>query len=105
MDAEARFRQRLRQLIRQRYQSLDRFYLETDFSKGHLSDILRGKGSPSVATLVRLAKALEVEVRDFFVYPERSPRDEAMDLLSAAKPDRVRQVLRLLADDRSPRRG
>jgi hypothetical protein len=28
------------------YGSLDRFYLETDFSKGHLSQILRGQRSP-----------------------------------------------------------
>jgi hypothetical protein len=30
----------------QKYGSLDRFYLETDFSKAHLSQILRGKRSP-----------------------------------------------------------
>ena len=48
MDLEGLFRRRLKQLIEQRYRSLDRFYLETDFSKGHLSEILRGKGSPTV---------------------------------------------------------
>jgi transcriptional regulator with XRE-family HTH domain len=40
--------------------SLHRFYLETDFSKGHLSQILRGKRSPSLCTIVRLARALDV---------------------------------------------
>ena len=52
--------------MREKYGSLDRFYLETDFSKGHLSNILSGRGSPTLTTMVKLAKALEVEVLDFF---------------------------------------
>jgi transcriptional regulator with XRE-family HTH domain len=65
-NEEALFRRRLRELVIEKYGSLDRFYLETDFSKGHLSQILRGKRSPSLATIVKLAKALQVEVADFF---------------------------------------
>jgi transcriptional regulator with XRE-family HTH domain len=99
VDLEGLFRRRLKQLIEQKYRSLDRFYLETDFSKGHLSEILRGKGSPTVATLTKLAKALDVEVREFFTFPERSIRDRAIDLLEHAKPDRVRRVLRVLSGD------
>lgn len=64
--ARSLFRRRLRELVIQKYGSLDRFYLETDFSKGHLSQILRGKRSPSLATIVKLAKALDVQVADFF---------------------------------------
>jgi len=63
---EAQFRKRLRELVREKYGSLDRFYLETNFSKGHLSQILRGQRSPSLATIVKLARALDVEVADFF---------------------------------------
>ena len=66
MGVEADLRRRLRQLVLEKYGSLDRFYLETGFSKGHLSQILRGQRSPSVTTLVKLARALEVEVPDFF---------------------------------------
>ena len=66
MDEEVRFRRRLRELVIQKYGSLDRFYLETDFSKGHLSQILHGKRSPSLSTIVRLAKALDVRVADLF---------------------------------------
>jgi len=66
VDEEARFRQRLRQLVISKYGSLDRFYLETDFSKGHLSQILNGKRSPSLTTIVRLGKILDIEVVDFF---------------------------------------
>jgi transcriptional regulator with XRE-family HTH domain len=65
-DEEALFRRRLRQLVVEKYGSLARFYLETDFSKGHLSQILRGKRSPSLTTMVRLARALGVKVGDFF---------------------------------------
>lgn len=100
MGPEALFRRRLRQLIRLKYPSVDRFYLETRISKGHLSEILRGKGSPSVATLVRIARALEVEVTDLFVFPEYSDRHRAIEALQAASPDAVRRVLRLLEDER-----
>jgi transcriptional regulator with XRE-family HTH domain len=60
------FQQRLRQLILDRFGSLTAFYRETGFSKGHLSQILRGKRTPSLATMIRLARTLGVEVGDFF---------------------------------------
>jgi len=97
MDAAALFRRRVRKLILAKYRSLDRFYLETDFSKGHLSEILRGKGSPTVDTLIKLAKALEVEVCDFFIFPETSDRNRAIELLRSATPDRIRKLLRELS--------
>jgi hypothetical protein len=46
MGLEARFRQRLRQLVTEKFGSLDRFYLETGVSKGHVSQIIRGSGAP-----------------------------------------------------------
>jgi transcriptional regulator with XRE-family HTH domain len=66
VDEEALFRRRLRQIVIEKYGSLDRFYLETDFSKGHLSQILRGKRSPSLATIAKLAKVLGVRIADLF---------------------------------------
>lgn len=69
MGVEAQFQRRLRQLVVERYGSLDRFYLETDFSKGHLSQILRGQRSPSLRTMAKLATLLGVEVIDFFKPP------------------------------------
>jgi transcriptional regulator with XRE-family HTH domain len=66
VDEEALFRRRLRQIVLEKYGSLYRFYLETDFSKGHLSQILRRKRSPSVAILCKLAKVLDVQVADLF---------------------------------------
>jgi transcriptional regulator with XRE-family HTH domain len=99
VDLEGLFRRRLKQLIRRKYRSLDRFYLETDFSKGHLSEILRGKGSPTVSTLTKLAKALDVEVNELFVFPERGLRDRAIELVHVAKPELVRRVIQLLTEE------
>ena len=97
MNVAAQFRKRLRQLIGEKYRSLDQFYLETDFSKGHLSEILRGKGSPSVDTLIKLAKSLDVDVSDFFVFPERSDRDRVIELLRSASSDQIRRALEELS--------
>jgi transcriptional regulator with XRE-family HTH domain len=94
MDVAVLFRRRLRKLILSKYRSLDRFYLETDFSKGHISEILRGKGSPSVNTLIRLADVLDAEVCDFFIFPERCERDQAVELLKKASPEVIKRVLR-----------
>lgn len=69
LDEEDLFRKRLRDFVVAKFGSLDRFHLETDFSKGHLSQILRGKRSPSLATIVKLARALEVSVAEFFITP------------------------------------
>ena len=99
MDVATLFRRRLKNLIRAKYQSLDRFYLETDFSKGHLSEILRGKGSPSVTTLIKLADALNLEVCDFFIFPERSTRLRAIELLRSAPPDTIRRIIRELSKE------
>lgn len=74
MGLESRFRKRLRQLVTERFGSLDRFYLETGFSKGHLSQIIRGDRSPSLATVERLAKALEVDPMELFRPPIRGTR-------------------------------
>lgn len=83
MDVAILFRRRVRKLILSKYRSLDRLYLETDFSKGHISEILRGKGSPSVKTLIRLAKVLDVEVCDFFVFPKEANATERLSFCAA----------------------
>ena len=62
----------------------DRCHLETDFSKGHLSEILRGKNSPSVDTPIRLAKVFDCEVNDLFIFLERSARDRVLVFVCAA---------------------
>jgi hypothetical protein len=65
MDGEARSRYRPRRLVKQKYGSLDRFYMETDFSKGHLSRILRGTSSPTISTVEKSA-SLGLQLEDLF---------------------------------------
>jgi hypothetical protein len=43
-------------------------------------------GSPSVNTLIKLADALKVEIRDLITFPEENERDRVMELLRAATP-------------------
>jgi transcriptional regulator with XRE-family HTH domain len=93
MGVAALFRRRLRKLILAKYRSLDRFYLETDFSKGHVSEILRGKGSPTVNMLIKLAEALDVEVCDFFIFAEQNDRARAVELIRNASPETIRRIL------------
>ncbi len=47
--------------------------LRADLTKSTLSKIEKGQVSPPIATLVRIAKALEVGLTDFFAEPEASP--------------------------------
>lgn len=92
LSKSALFRRRVRKLILLKYGSLDRFYLDTAFSKEHFSEMLRGS-SCSLNTLTKLANALDVEVRDFFVFPEITERDRAIKLLRTATPEMLRRVI------------
>jgi hypothetical protein len=69
MPCGRRARRRLRHLILSKYRLLDRFYLETHFSRGHVSEILRGKDSQSISALIKPVAALNVEVCDLFIFP------------------------------------
>ena len=78
--------------------SLDRFYLEHDFSKGHLSHILRGTRNPSTLTLHKLADMLGVELVDFFIFPEQDKRHQIMALLADCSEETLDAVLRHLLE-------
>ena len=98
MDTLALFRKRFGQLLLERYPSLDRFYLEHDFSKGHLSHILRGTRNPSTLTLHKLADMLGVELVDFFIFPEQDKRHQIMGLLADCSEETLDAVLRHLLE-------
>jgi transcriptional regulator with XRE-family HTH domain len=57
-----------------------------------MSDILRGKGSPTIPTLEKIAGALELEVRDLFLFPQRSLRDRACELMRKADDNAIRAL-------------
>jgi transcriptional regulator with XRE-family HTH domain len=64
MDIGNRLSKRLKGLIRERRTTAEKLAYESGVSKGNLSDILRGKRSPTLRTLDKIAKNLGVEVRD-----------------------------------------
>jgi hypothetical protein len=66
---------------------------------GHLSEILPRQGSSSVnnQNCHRVAKALDVEPCDFFVFPETSERDRVIALLTASTGKRFSKLLRVLS--------
>lgn len=105
MDTLTLFRERFGQLLFARYPSLDRFYLEHAFSKGHLSHILHGRQSPSVVTLHRLAGMLGVELVDFFIFPEKDTRHQIMTLLNDCSEETLEEVLHHLQEKSKPRKG
>ena len=93
MDALTSFRERFGQLFFKRYPSLDRFYLEQEFSKGHLSNILRGVRNPSILTLHKLADMLGIELVDFFIFPGKDKRHQVMALLSDCSEEMLDELL------------
>lgn len=65
MDALHRYvAARIRALARQRGWSGNQLADFATVGRGYLSDILAGKKSPTVRTLAKLARALDVEARD-----------------------------------------
>ena len=48
---------------------------------------------------LKSAEALDLEVCDFFIFPERSERLQTMDLLRTATPESNRRILRELSKE------
>ena len=46
-----------------------------------------------MAKLIKLAEALDLELCEFFIFPERSERMRAMDLLREADLNTMRRIL------------
>ena len=66
MKAGRRVADRIRTLIKKRNTTAEKVAFEAEISKSYLSAILRGKKSPTVRTLEKIARTLEVQVRDLF---------------------------------------
>lgn len=63
-ETHRRFIARIRALMRQRRWSANKLADFAVVGRGYLSDVLAGKKSPTLRTMVKLARALEVDVRD-----------------------------------------
>lgn len=62
--ARERFARNLRELRAARGFSQEQFAIHADISRGYYGNIERGKHSPSLTTVVRLARALNVSVQE-----------------------------------------
>lgn len=58
--------ERIRELNEQKGWSANKLADFSDVGRGFLSDVLARRKSPSVRTLIKIAKALEVPVKDLF---------------------------------------
>jgi transcriptional regulator with XRE-family HTH domain len=91
-SAEAFVGERLRQLRGERGLTLDVLAAATDFTKSYISKIENGRKVPPIASLARIARALQTDVGAFFRSgPEESPSSERLSIVRAG--DR-RQVVR-----------
>ena len=70
--------------------------MENEFSKGHLSHILRGTQNPSTLTLHKLAGMFNVELVDFFIFPDKDKRHQIMALLPDCSEEMLDTLLRRL---------
>jgi transcriptional regulator with XRE-family HTH domain len=86
--------QRIRQLRSERQLTAERLAFESELSsKGFLSDIEKGRASPSLRTLQVIADYLEVLLVDLFTFPERSEREALIDRSRWLAPGTIRKLL------------
>lgn len=67
-------------------------------SKGYLSRIESGQRLPSLAVMERLARVLQVEVRDLLLFPETSSMAMAMELMRQAGETGARSVIDFIGE-------
>jgi transcriptional regulator with XRE-family HTH domain len=63
---EIKLAQKIRRLRLEKTITLDRLARKTGFTKGYLSKLENAKKNPPIATLSKIAKALGIEITDFF---------------------------------------
>ena len=85
--------QRIIFLRREKGLTQEKLAWASGITKATMSRIEAGKRYPSPKSLVSIAAALEVEVRDLFVVPSRSKVDKAMEALRL-EPKLASRVLR-----------
>lgn len=67
-------------------------------SKGYLSRIESGQRLPSLAVMERLARSLQVEIRDLLLFPETSSMAMAMELMRQAGETGARSVIDFIGE-------
>ncbi len=86
----ARVGQRIRMLRKAAEFTFDAFVEETGVGRGYLSELERGLVVPTIGTLARVARALELTIADLVV--GESDREKLFDELREAPPAIVREL-------------
>ena len=96
---------RIRQLRKEKQMSLQRLAQASGLSRGHLSDIERGKVIMTVGTLGSVAGALEVPAFILCLIPKEDPGVAAMNevmLLAQGDPKKAAKTIRTLILENGP---
>ena len=81
---------RIRQLRRELSFTFDAFVGETELGRGYVSELERGLVVPTIGTLARVARALDVTLADLVL--DDSDRELLFDELRGARPAVVREL-------------
>lgn len=86
----ARVGARIRELRRELAFTFDAFVGETELGRGYVSELERGLVVPTIGTLARIARALDVTLADLVV--EDTDRERLFVELRGARPALVREL-------------
>ena len=103
-EARKLFGNRIRSLRTQLNLTQDQLAERMEMSAQYLSNIERGRENPTFETLVKLAKALEIEPWEMFVFDPHLPipvflRKKLSLLLEEADDKRLRRIMKALLLD------
>ena len=91
---------RIKELRKQKKLSQNILSEKVDIGPKHLSQIEVGHSFPSLDTLTKIAKALQVEMKDFFEFvPETTKRDlvqSILKLLQEADTEKLRLIYKII---------
>lgn len=92
-----RIGQRLRALREERGLTMEKLAYESDLgSKGHISSLERGLMVPTVETIRVISERLEVLPLDLLCFPDRSAREELVDLTRGMNEAQLVELVRTL---------
>ena len=90
---------RIRKIRLEHGLTLEKLAYESDFPKGHLSNIEKGLVRPTVETLRALAPRLDALPADFVNFPTDGPRQRLIEFTRTMTKADVRRLLRHARDN------
>jgi transcriptional regulator with XRE-family HTH domain len=84
---------RIRRLRTEAEFTFDAFVEETGLGRGYVSELERGTVVPTIGTLAKVAKALQITLLDLVAIGE-TPRDELVDATRGLSDTEIRTILR-----------